>query len=664
MSRATQSAIRPKGLTCRIVVCLLLLIGNDTGYAQVDEPISKDNLVKSLQYHRVSAAEYVQLIRRHGVNFRLTTADEQQIRVAGSYLGKQGLDDLLSAARDNYKLTILVARFQTLNGQNYAVNETMLDRLRVATKNYSDTRIVQLNEIITAEQGDDFARAKGRAYNAEFVIWGWLSTSRSTVLINVHFVIVQSWQPRQFLQEQETLKAPLAELDVFNLQSQISSEMAYLTLLAAGLSRFQVSDFNGAIERFTRALGLPNAPEQFIDPTKIYRYRGDAYLKLRNYDLAIADYNSALKLKEDSATYIDRGIAYVLKVNYDLAISDFGRAIELEPIDPVARIDRGVAYYLKEDYGRAVADLDGAIKLKSDDADAYYDRGLMYDAKGDYDLAIADYSKALKLNPLYVKAYHARGDLYYGKKHYDLAIADYNKVIELKPRPDPYFPNWNPDVYYDRGLAHYRSLLYDRAIADFETAIKLKPDSADAFYYRGNAYYGKGNYDQAFLDFDKVIALKPDYVGAYIGRGLVYAHVGKYDLAIADYDSAIKLKPDDSNAYVNRGLVYDKKSNYDLAIADYYTAIKLKPDDAEAYLNRGAAYASKGNHDLAIADFDTVIKLHPGDADAYYNRGMIYAQKGITGRAIADLYEALRLSKDTEVRKDIIKQLRLLGVKL
>src|SRR6266849_7322620 len=101
MSRVSQSAFRLKGLTCHIVVCLLLLFGNDTGYAQVDEPISKDHLVKSLQYHRVSAAEYVQLIRRHGVNFRLTSADEQQIRLAGSYLGKQGLEDLIGAVRDN-----------------------------------------------------------------------------------------------------------------------------------------------------------------------------------------------------------------------------------------------------------------------------------------------------------------------------------------------------------------------------------------------------------------------------------------------------------------------------------------------------------------------------------------------------------------------------------
>jgi hypothetical protein len=73
---------------------------------QTCKPITKDGLIRSFEpgrRQRKLAADYVELINRCSVGFSLTREDEQRIRRAGSYLGKKGLDDLITAVRKNYR---------------------------------------------------------------------------------------------------------------------------------------------------------------------------------------------------------------------------------------------------------------------------------------------------------------------------------------------------------------------------------------------------------------------------------------------------------------------------------------------------------------------------------------------------------------------------------
>lgn len=71
------------------------------------QPITKDSLMRSFELgrrQRKTAADYVELINRCGVGFSPTGEDEQKIRRLGKYLGKKGLDDLVAAVRNNYRL--------------------------------------------------------------------------------------------------------------------------------------------------------------------------------------------------------------------------------------------------------------------------------------------------------------------------------------------------------------------------------------------------------------------------------------------------------------------------------------------------------------------------------------------------------------------------------
>ena len=63
----------------------------------------------------------------------------------------------------------------------------------------------------------------------------------------------------------------------------------------------------------------------------IYDSRGYLYFKTKRYELALADYNHALKLQDkDAEIYQHRGELYQAMGKQDLAQADFARARSLE----------------------------------------------------------------------------------------------------------------------------------------------------------------------------------------------------------------------------------------------------------------------------------------------------------------------------------------------
>lgn len=122
----------------------------------------------------------------------------------------------------------------------------------------------------------------------------------------------------------------------------------------------------------SQTVATPGSPSG----AEFYLRRGEDFSGVRDYDRAIADYNTAIQLKPDYAeAYNDRGFAYYLKGDAERAIADYTRAIALRPNYPKAYNSRGVVY-MSHGYGaaKAVADFDRAIALKPDFRYAYINR--------------------------------------------------------------------------------------------------------------------------------------------------------------------------------------------------------------------------------------------------------------------------------------------------
>jgi Flp pilus assembly protein TadD len=161
------------------------------------------------------------------------------------------------------------------------------------------------------------------------------------------------------------------------------------------IDRQEVIPLDSAVDYFTEMIDrYPNLAK--------WRYaRAVAWTNKGELDIAIADYNELIKLRQSPAFYHVRGICHHSKGDYDKAISDFNEAIRLDPKSARYYNSRALAWLEQEEYDRAIDDAQRAIRINPNLASAYTNRGRAYQARGDIGLAIEDFKKCVQLDPNY-----------------------------------------------------------------------------------------------------------------------------------------------------------------------------------------------------------------------------------------------------------------------
>jgi len=169
--------------------------------------------------------------------------------------------------------------------------------------------------------------------------------------------------------------------------------------------------------------------------TMAFRDRGVAYANKGLQELAIADFDEALKADaKDPAALSGRGKAYQARGQYDRAIADFSALVRLLPGSERAHNDRGLAYLHKGELGPALADFERAIAINTTYVGARNNRAVVLARQGKPDLAIAEYSEALRLDPEFVLAYTNRGRAYEQRGEFEQALADYKHALDRPGR--------------------------------------------------------------------------------------------------------------------------------------------------------------------------------------------------------------------------------------
>ncbi|NER20981.1 MAG: tetratricopeptide repeat protein [Symploca sp. SIO1C2] len=571
------------------------------------------------------------------------------------------------------QVVVLVANFKNLQPEKRGVEEEIIRQLGDALTKYDDVKVQALKEEITAQEGSKVARAKGKKHHADIVLWGWYEESKSNVKVTVKFEVLEKLRYLSSVQTKPLIQ-PIAKLESFEIQAQLSQEMSYLTLFTIGLVRYEAEDYDGAIARFTKALEfVPDTGQGIVKDTAIdalYLYRGvayylqgvkyttyykkaldeqiliistdeNAYSNTRKLDKAIADFNQALNINpEDAAAYHSRGTAYFTKGELDQAIADFTQALKINPEYDDAYNNRGLAYSKQGEADKAIADFTQALKINLEDADTYINLGIAYSRKGELDQAIADFNRALKINPESASAYYNLGIVYSKKGELDQVIADCTQALNINHK--------YAAAYATRGSAYVRKGELDQAITDFNRALKINPEDAAVYTIRGSAYSDKGEVDKAIADFTQAIDINPELAEVvYKNRGIVYSDKGEVDKAIADYTQAIGINSEDTETYKYRGIAYGKKGEFDQAIADFNRVLKINPEDAEVYYNRGSAYHLKGETDKAIADYTQALNINSEYVEIYNNRGVAYYNNRELDQAIADYTQALKINPES-----------------
>ncbi len=208
----------------------------------------------------------------------------------------------------------------------------------------------------------------------------------------------------------------------------------------------------------------------------IHFWRAVGWNKKGNYAQVIADTTEAIRLAPNQPSFNLRGSAYYDKGEYDIAISDFNDALRMGPPNGIVFHNRGNAWRGKGEYAKAIADYDASIKSDPKSPFSWQNRGISRQALGDLDGALSDINEAIRLEPALPQPLTNRAVIWRAKGDYDRAIADGTEAIRLAKNPPPNIMTPPGSVtisaYINRALSYEAKGDYEHARADFSATLQ------------------------------------------------------------------------------------------------------------------------------------------------------------------------------------------------
>jgi len=363
---------------------------------------------------------------------------------------------------------------------------------------------------------------------------------------------------------------------------------------AAYSLRSYINNYNDnkpdALSDLNMAIRYTSSKEKKVSAYLFYM-RGDLYYNIEEYDNALNDYNTAIKLNDNNEEYFEgRGKLYIQTGAYELALKDFESCLKLNDGNVSSRCNKAWALVFLERFDEAEEVIGKALNLDPRFAWGYKLRAHIHSKRSEKIKAIDDIFEAyacdptnngmknsllqysdsnknyalnklnakISQNPDALQWLEMRARIYPNVLEYDKAIADINRCLELCDQQDR-------DYYlYYRAYDFFEAGNYDAAIRDFSEIVKNNPNDCWNKYYIAEANKRKGNYTEALRYYDSAVNCAPSETFPIAKRAILkYQFLHDNEGALADFDQAIEIN---NNAIY----LYDYKANF-LRICQYKT---------------------------------------------------------------------------------------------
>jgi len=206
------------------------------------------------------------------------------------------------------------------------------------------------------------------------------------------------------------------------------------------------AEANASIAACTLAIGSAGDDKAALET--IYLDRALGYMHINAFEKGLKDCDAAIGLRpDDSRAFVCRGIMQGALNKLDLAVADFNHALRLNPKDIDALRNEGHAFENENDFASAASNYSILIRLQPSDFESWDGRCWARVVIGkQLDAALSDCNEALRINPKDANSYNSRGLVYFRKKQYAEAIRDYDAANAIDAI---HFGS----SYYIRGLA-------------------------------------------------------------------------------------------------------------------------------------------------------------------------------------------------------------------
>lgn len=373
---------------------------------------------------------------------------------------------------------------------------------------------------------------------------------------------------------------------------------------------------------------LLEASEKFPNLASLHKAKGEVALRNLSFQVAIEEFDRALKQGEDLETLFLKGQALRRLRRFDEAVAI---------LDKVGEQD-------KEFPGLAL------------------ERGLYYEDTGQSERALEMYSEALRKAPEDLDLKLRVGSAQVIAGHPDEAIGLLEEVLQQRSS------SAEANHFLGRALLLQNKTL-NKAQNLLEKAASLSPNTATYKVWAARVANEVGEPGKAEKYINEALELDKNMGEAYWQRAEILQKQGACKDALEDLKIALEKRPSLHEAYKTMALCYQDQSNWSAAIDAWNQAILSNPNQAEWHYRLGRIYADQNQRDRARPELEKAIELASQDrdkwlADAHRRVAELQNVDGDTDKAIESAKHYLKLaSPEDAYRAEVVRFLESKGVR-
>lgn len=232
-------------------------------------------------------------------------------------------------------------------------------------------------------------------------------------------------------------------MDLFNVVEDLYIKGKYEEALNYFLEAYENQDndtlnyigcCNMMIGNYVEALDIFNKILQSTLWERALFNKGRVYLKLENYNEALANFNRALMVNPNNdEVYFYLGVYYDKIKDYVSSKAYYEKAIMINSNEPEYHLNLGLSCNRVNEFEKALVEFEICISFNdiSTKSDAIFNKGLVFINLKKYEEAIKQFNEVLNFNENDLETMNMIANCYYYNREYKKSLFWLNKVLEI-----------------------------------------------------------------------------------------------------------------------------------------------------------------------------------------------------------------------------------------
>jgi tetratricopeptide (TPR) repeat protein len=333
----------------------------------------------------------------------------------------------------------------------------------------------------------------------------------------------------------------------------------------------------------------------------IYVKNGVSAFNTSDYDRAIESFYKARDLHPEYADIrFKLGLSYMKTEQYGEAGKELKRALEINENYTEARFYLGIVYLDEGMYRRALEHFERASREKPEYADVLCYLGATYFYLGEKSKAKKALEKSLRISPGYRSAKNYYGLLLYSMGDDEKAVEHLSSAIAGE--------EMNESTSMSLALMYMRKGDLEEAMGILHGILESGGESADLLYFLGEVNFGLKRLEEAEEFYRRSLQKNPDFLRAR--EKLAYILVKR-----GDYDSAEELISSNSDNFADiykiMGDIKFFKNDLDLAEKYYRKSLDVNAEYGEAMESLVLVLRKNGREEEADQLLNRLLEIDP-----------------------------------------------------